>query len=63
MENKIEITMYGLCKGYIGLYRGYLGFRVYNPPIMENQMEKNMDNETETWAYIGVYGDLGVSQN
>ena len=32
------------------LYWGCLGFRVlgYYPPIMENQMEKNMDNEMET---------------
>ena len=29
-------------------------FRVYYPPIMENQMEKKMENEMETRGNIGI---------
>ena len=34
-------------KARISRSRG-LGFRVYYPPIMENQMEKKMENDMET---------------
>ena len=35
--------------GYVGLYMGSIGFRPYNfrtrpPPIMENQMDNNVEN-------------------
>ena len=40
MEKKMETT------GNTG-FRG-LGFRVYYSPIMENEMEKKMENELET---------------
>ena len=32
-----------------------LGFRDY-PPIMENQVEKKMENEMETGGNIGIQG-------
>ena len=28
--------------------------------IMENQMEKTMENEMETREYIGIMGNIGV---
>ena len=31
-----------------------IGFRVYYLPIMENQMEKKMENEMETGGNIGI---------
>ena len=42
------------------LYAAYTGFSEDNTPIMENQMEKNMDNEMETGIYSRLYRGLGV---
>ena len=59
--------------GYIGLYRdalyiyipkfkGFVGVRHISTPIMENQTEKKMENETGTVLCRGLQG-LGVSLN
>ena len=47
MENKMETTVMGVFRvqglGFrVGIYG--LGFRVYSPPMMENQVKKNMEN-------------------
>ena len=54
MEKKMETTIWGLG------FRAY-GFRVsgYYPPIMENQMEQELDNEVETTiGFRVVLGEL-----
>ena len=30
--------------------------QLYSLPLLENQMEKNMENEMETWGNIGIQG-------
>ena len=30
--------------------------------IMENQMEKKMENEMETREYIGIMGNIGIME-
>ena len=41
----------------LGMFRGYT-----LPPVMENQMEKIMENETETWAehFTGLGSCMGL---
>ena len=46
----------------MGLYTGCIGIIAFGetlPPIMEDQMAKNMENEMET----GIIQGLGVPQN
>ena len=47
----------GIYRVILGLYRGYMSYSLNSlkggyigniPPIMENRMEKNMENEMET---------------
>ena len=44
------------CLGGLGFRVQGLGFRAISPSIMENHMEKKMENEMET----GIIGFIGV---
>ena len=37
-------------------FKGWFIGGIYTP-IMENQMEKNMEDKMETWIFVGVYWD------
>ena len=65
MLEVLLVQLQGLLYQILGLYRGYIGVmeKKMETIIMENQMEKNMENEMETREHMRVYrGYIGIME-